>query len=110
MKTITILQGKQKDFDNFDVIAWWNGNSGLFPILAKIALKYASVPGTSVPAEQLFSGAGLTVTKKRNRLDSDLVDDLLFLRSTLRQEEGKKVAVQKHQQQFSLSNTRLRTS
>ncbi|KAI9919407.1 hypothetical protein PsorP6_017528 [Peronosclerospora sorghi] len=104
------LRGKQNEFDNFDVITWWNENSGLFPILANIALKYSSVPKTSVPSERLFSGAGLTVTKKRNRLDSDLVDGLLFLRSTLRQEDRKKVAVQKHQQQSSLSNKRLRNS
>ncbi|KAI9916035.1 hypothetical protein PsorP6_007731 [Peronosclerospora sorghi] len=104
------FRGKQKEFDNFDVIALCNGNSGLFPILAKIDLKYSSVPGTSVPAERLFSGAGLTVTKKRNRLESDLVDDLLFLRSTVRQEDRKKVAVQRYQRQSSLCNKRLRTS
>ncbi|KAI9913237.1 hypothetical protein PsorP6_006307 [Peronosclerospora sorghi] len=31
------FRGNQKEFDNFDVITWWNGNSGLFPILAKNA-------------------------------------------------------------------------
>ena len=42
--------------------------------------KYLSVPATSVPAERVFSMAGLVVNRLRARLTSEHVDMLVFLR------------------------------
>ena len=38
-----------------------------------------SVPGTSVPAERVFSAAGATVTARHSNLSSKNVDKLLIL-------------------------------
>jgi len=47
----------------------------------KIAMKYLVIPATSVPTERLFSKAGATVTKSRNRLSGGTLTKLLFLQS-----------------------------
>jgi len=44
-------------------------------------MKYLVVPGTSVPSERLFSKAGETISKTRNRLTGSRVSKLLFLQS-----------------------------
>ncbi|RNA32755.1 zinc finger BED domain-containing DAYSLEEPER [Brachionus plicatilis] len=44
----------------FDVIAWWSKSN--FKYLDRIARDYLSVSPTSVPSEQTFSAAGLTIT------------------------------------------------
>ena len=38
-----------------------------------------AVPATSVPSEKMFSSAGLIVTKLRNKLSSEVVDQIIFL-------------------------------
>ena len=42
---------------------------------------YLAIMSTSVPCEQLFSLAGLTVTKSRNSLDNETVRAVLCLKS-----------------------------
>jgi hypothetical protein len=42
---------------------------------------------SSVPCERVFSGAGLMVTKRRNRLKSDIVEAVQILRFFAREDE-----------------------
>ena len=62
-----------------DPIAWWKEHSSSYPLLQNIAKKYLSIPGTSVPAERLFSTAGKVVSARRNRLKPENVNTFLFL-------------------------------
>lgn len=55
-------------------MSWWSINHQQYPQVAVIARKYLCIPATSVPSEQLFSHAGDTITKKRNRLKADNVE------------------------------------
>jgi hypothetical protein len=45
----------------------------------ELATKYFCVVATSVPSERLFSKAGATATKSRNRLTGNKISKLLFL-------------------------------
>lgn len=47
--------------------------------LKHIALKYLCIPGSSTPAERVFSKAGQLVNERRNRLSSDHINELLFI-------------------------------
>ena len=49
---------------------WWKVHETDYPYLAKLAIKYLSIPATSAPSERVFSTAGLTIAKDRTRLDS----------------------------------------
>ena len=50
-----------------------------FPYLAKLALKYLSIPATSAPSERVFSTAGLTIAKDRARLEASRANEIVFL-------------------------------
>lgn len=60
-------------------LEWWRENQLKFPKIAHVARKVLSIPATSVPSERIFSSAGRLVNKLRNRLSSELVDNIIFL-------------------------------
>ena len=62
---------------------WWREHEGEFPLLSCQAKRYLCIPGTSVPAERIFSTAGDIVTAQRSALKPDHVDQLLFLNKNL---------------------------
>jgi hypothetical protein len=64
-----------------DPLLIWKDMCKVYPILSKVALKYLIPVATSVPSERLFSKAGLTLNKQRNRLTSKHLNQLLFLQS-----------------------------
>ena len=66
-----------------DSLLWWKTMKAVYPDLAKVACQYLSCPPSSVPSEQLFSGAGLIYDAKRSRLLPEKVDKLLFLKRNL---------------------------
>jgi hypothetical protein len=57
-------------------LEWWADRETKYPRLSVIVL---AVPATFVPSERIFSSAGLIVTKLRNRLSSEVVDQIIFL-------------------------------
>lgn len=66
-----------------DPLKWWNENKNQYSLLSEIAQSYLACPPTSVPSEQLFSGAGLIYTPQRNRLKGENAEKLLFLKYNL---------------------------
>ena len=66
--------------EEYDSFAWWATNKAQYPILYKMAMKYLSIPATSVPSERLFSDANNLVTPQRTRLDSNIINKIMFLK------------------------------
>jgi len=64
---------------------WWRANKTTYPFLAKLAMKFLSRPGTSVPCERLWSEAGLIASDLRSSLDPDSVCMLTFCEHNLRE-------------------------
>jgi len=64
-------------------LKWWADRKNEFPLMAELALEYLCVSATSVPSERLFSDVGSHITKKRNRLSTDSVSKLLFLKRNM---------------------------
>lgn len=60
---------------NEDPLGWWKQNGHKFPGMATLAMKYLCCPGTSTPSERIFSTTGSIVTKKRNALHLENVNN-----------------------------------
>lgn len=65
-------------------------NAGRFgEVWASLARDYLAVMASSVSSERAFSSAGITITKRRNRLKGDVVEALQFLKCYYRQKYSK---------------------
>jgi len=62
-------------------ILQWSKQEDIFPNLSLMAKDFLSITATSVPAERLFSKAGLIIRKHRNRLNNKSARALLCLNS-----------------------------
>jgi hypothetical protein len=57
-----------------------------YPTWHSLARDYLTVMASSVSSERVFSSAGITISKRRNRLDGDIVEALQCLKSLLCQD------------------------
>ncbi|KAF5317850.1 hypothetical protein D9758_018688 [Tetrapyrgos nigripes] len=55
-----------------------------YPVWASLARDYCAIMALSVSSERTFSSAGITISKRRNRLGKDIVEPLQFLKCALR--------------------------
>nr|XP_023028246.1 zinc finger BED domain-containing protein 1-like [Leptinotarsa decemlineata] len=60
---------------------FWKTHKSTFPELYKLALKYLSIPVTSVPSERVFSKTGQLTNLRRNRLPPKHLDEIIFFNS-----------------------------
>lgn len=67
-------------------LKYWEEAQYSFPNVHRIALKYLSIPATSVSSERLFSKAALIDTDRKSRLNPERLNKLVFLSSL--KEEG----------------------
>ena len=66
--------------EEYDSFTWWATNKVQYPVLHKMAMKYLSIPATSVLSERLFSDANNLVTPQRTHLDSCIINKIMFLK------------------------------
>lgn len=77
-----------------EVLRWWHGFSegdrtGLVQPFALAARMYLSMPAGGAPSESAFSATTGIVTKKRNRLGDETVEQLLVVRHWVQRPEYK---------------------
>ena len=69
------------EFHRSNCYDWWRDNKVRFPQLAKLAQQYLATPPTSVPSERVFSGASDLYDEKRNCLNPEKAEILLFIKN-----------------------------
>ena len=62
-----------------DSISYWTGKEVQFPWIYAAFLRTIAVQASEIPAERLFSSAGLTATKKRPTLSDYKLEIITFL-------------------------------
>ncbi|CAF4921023.1 unnamed protein product [Rotaria sp. Silwood1] len=77
------LQSIDSLIDNEDLFDFWRRQKFVYPVLYSIARDILIVPATNTAAERLFSASGNTVTETRNRLSSQKVDKLMFIKKNV---------------------------
>ena len=65
------------------ILDYWKRHFECYPSLASLAKRLLCVPAMSVPAERVFSIAGLTISQQRSSLSPDNGDILIFLQKNL---------------------------
>ena len=61
-------------------------NAHRYPVWASLARDYLAIMASSVSSERAFSSAGITISKRRNRLKADVVKALQFLKCLIRRD------------------------
>ena len=61
-------------------------NAYRYPTWASLARDYLAVMASSVSSERAFSAAGITISKRRNRLQGDIVEALECIKCLLHQD------------------------
>ena len=72
--------------DKNDPIAWWMQETQRrdYPNLSKMAINILSIPAMSADVERLFSSSGLTLSNRRNRMSTEMLEALECLKSWLK--------------------------
>lgn len=78
------LNGADELPSGMSLIQWWGINSTRLLVWASLARDYLAIMSSSVSSERAFSAAGITISKRRNRLKGDIVEALQFLKHSIR--------------------------
>ena len=62
-----------------DPLKYWEESKHSFPSIYPVAVKYLSIPATSVPCERLFSKASIIDTNRRNKTNPERLSRFVFL-------------------------------
>lgn len=70
-----------------DPLVWWPKHAKQLPDLALMAQQYLAVPASSASVERLFSAAGRDFSKHRQGMNDSTLENLLWARSFLKNNE-----------------------
>lgn len=63
------------------VAEFWARSDGAYPDLSKVALRVLATPASSASSERDFSAVSRILTPERSTIYSDMLNDILLLRS-----------------------------
>ncbi|KAK2649538.1 hypothetical protein Ddye_017027 [Dipteronia dyeriana] len=62
---------------DFDILSWWKGNKGKYPILAKVARDILAISVSTVASEFALNAGGRFLSPHRRRLHPDTLEALM---------------------------------
>ncbi|KAG6846029.1 hypothetical protein H0H87_011077, partial [Tephrocybe sp. NHM501043] len=68
------------ELNEMTLVQWWGINARRIPVWASLARDYMAIMASSVSSERAFSSAGITISKRRNRLKGDIVEAIQFIK------------------------------
>jgi len=74
----------EDDIKNFDILAWWKGQSSRFPILSRLARDVLAIPISTVASESAFSTCGRIMDDFRTSLTPFMVEALVCTQDWLK--------------------------
>ncbi|XP_074374431.1 uncharacterized protein LOC141714834 [Apium graveolens] len=74
------ISGRIKNNDDFNPVAWWSNYGSEAPNLQKMTMKILGLTTSSSGCERNWSTFEGIHTKKRNRLDSERLNDLVYVK------------------------------
>ena len=63
------------------VLSWWKKWSINYPKLSILAISLFGVPASSCSSERIFSATGRILEERRQNLNDETVDDILYIRN-----------------------------
>ncbi|KIJ56041.1 hypothetical protein M422DRAFT_23480 [Sphaerobolus stellatus SS14] len=72
-------------------LEYWKSVQHVYPQLSRMAMDYLAIQGSATPVERVWSAASDTDTKKRNRLGSECLAALQFLKNIYRKRRAEKM-------------------
>ncbi|CAG8712925.1 22599_t:CDS:2, partial [Dentiscutata erythropus] len=73
-----------KEAQECNILEWWKEQVNILPVLSRLAMKYLSIPATSVPNKRLFSDASLHLSACHSCLKPELLASILFLKRNMK--------------------------
>ena len=64
-----------------DVLSWWRKHACIYPQLSRLAPALLSIPASSAASERIFSETGRILEARRQLLNPESLDSLVFLRN-----------------------------
>lgn len=80
------LNSKDHLASGMSIVQWWGVNATRYPVWSSLARDYLAIMATSVSSERAFSSSAITITKRRNRLNGDIVEALQCLKCLIRRD------------------------
>ncbi|CAF3864395.1 unnamed protein product, partial [Rotaria sp. Silwood1] len=80
-EVIEYMKSKVNYEKDEDVLSWWKKHSCLYPQLSRLAAALLSIPSSSASSERIFSEAGRILEARRQQLNPESLDSLVFLRN-----------------------------
>ena len=80
------LNSKDQLTANMSIVQWWGLNAARYPVWGSLAQDYLAIMATSVSSERAFSSSAITISKRRNQLNSDIVEALQCLKCFIRRD------------------------
>jgi hypothetical protein len=73
------------NYEDFDVLRWWKDRAHQYPVMARVARDFLSIPCASVSVERMFNLGCDQIGLRRHNMSSDSLQQVMVIQHTQRE-------------------------